>query len=332
MRVRSLPMIAILLATLLTLPSIVLSNQEVRITGGITGIDNRQETFLLREFGSGVQGQTWSVRVTSGTVGRRPGDRVATGAAATLRLLRVGDVVEVEGVVFAGNQLLARQVTVRVEAGTNTPGNVRGNVTLRGTIVNMASSVHGSFQIREASRFQGQVWNVHLHPQVRIEGQFDDRSNERFEGRGPQVTLRMLRVGDVIEVQGQVFAAQQVQAREIRLRSLAGGFPIPTPGPVPFPTQTVIISPREGEEIRSEEFSVIGQTVPGAQVRVVVSARVGLFQSQVASGTVNADHTGYFVFVARPRFRVPGSLYTITATPIIQGQSAPFVSVTVRQI
>lgn len=82
-RVRTLHVVAVLLLSLLAVPPVVLSNQEVRILGVIVSIDNRQETFLIREMGSTVQGRTWSVRVTSGTVGRRPEDRVATGAAPT---------------------------------------------------------------------------------------------------------------------------------------------------------------------------------------------------------------------------------------------------------
>lgn len=71
MRVRTLPLVAVLLVPLLTVPPVVLSNQEVRILGVIVSIDNRQETFLIQELGSTAQGRTWSVRVTSGTVGRR---------------------------------------------------------------------------------------------------------------------------------------------------------------------------------------------------------------------------------------------------------------------
>jgi len=333
MRVRTLPVVAALLLPLLAIPPAVLSNQEVRILGVIVSIDNRQETFLLQELGSTVQGRIWSVRVTSGTVGRRPEDRVATGAAPTLRLLRVGDIAEVVGTIFAGNQLLARQVTVRSASGGNGRDRELGrDIRLRGTIIDLQTHAQGIFRLQESTGAGGFPWTVQLHAQVKVEGQLDDRGEEKVDGRGPQIAMRLLRVGDVVDVQGRVIGRQQIQAREIRFRGQTGAFPVPVPGPVPFPGQTVIISPHEGEEIGTEEFSVIGQTVPGAQVRIGVSARFGVFQVQVAGGTVTADHTGYFVFVVRPSVRIPGSLYTITATSIIQGQTAPAVSVTVRQL
>jgi hypothetical protein len=330
---RTLSLIAVLLLPLFAAPPLVLSNQEVRILGVIMSIDNRQETFLIQELNSAAQGRTWSVRVTSGTVGRRPEDRVGTGAAATLRLLRVGDIAEVEGVMFAGNQLLARQVTVRSEAGGNGRDRDLGrDIRLRGTITDLQTSAQGVFRLQESSRVRGFPWTVQLHPQIKVEGQLDDRGQEKVDGRGPQIAMRLLRVGDVVDVQGRVIGSQQIQAREIRFRGQTGAFPVPVPGPVPFPGQTVIITPHEGEEIRTEEFSVIGQTAPGAQVRIGVGARFGVFQVQVASGTVTADTTGYFVFVVRPSVRIPGSVYTITATSIFQGQTAPAVSVTVRQL
>lgn len=333
MRVRTLPLVAVLLVPLLTVPPVVLSNQEVRILGVIVSIDNRQETFLIQELGSTAQGRTWSVRVTSGTVGRRPEDRVGKGAAPTLRLLRLGDVAEVEGVIFAGNQVLARQVTVRSASGGNGRDRELGrDIRLRGTIIDLQTHAQGVFRLQESSGVRGFLWTVQLHPQITVQGQLDDRGEERVEGRGHQVALRLLRVGDLVDVEGRVIGSQQIQAREIRFRGQTGAFPVPVPGPVPFPGQTVIISPRQGEEIETEEFSVIGQTVPGAQVRIGVSARFGVFQVQVASGTVTADHNGYFVFVVRPSLRIPGSVYTITVTSTFQGQSAPAVSVTVRQL
>jgi len=332
-RVRTLHVVAVLLLSLLAVPPVVLSNQEVRILGVIVSIDNRKETFLIREMGSTVQGRTWSVRVTSGTVGRRPEDRVATGAAPTLRLLRVGDIAEVVGVIFAGNQLLARQVSVRSPAGSNGRDREVGrDIRLRGTILDLQTHAQGIFRLQESSGVWGFAWTVQLHPQIKVQGQLDDRGEEKVDGTGIQVALRLLRVGDLVDVEGRVIGTQQIQAREIRLRGQTGAFPVPVPGPVPFPGQTVIISPREGEEIGTEEFSVIGQTVPGAQVRIGVSARFGVFQVQVAGGTVTADHTGYFVFAVRPSVRIPGSLYTITATSMIHGQTAPAVSVTVRQL
>lgn len=333
MRMRTLPLVAVLLLSLLTVPPVALSNQEVRILGVIVSIDNRQETFLIQELASTAQGRTWSVRVTSSTVGRRPEDRVGTGAAATLRLLRVGDIAEVEGVIFAGNQLLAGQVTVRSEAGGNGRDRDLGrDIRLRGTIIDLQTHAQGVFRLQESSRVRGFPWTVQLHPQIKVQGQLDDRGEEKVEGRGLQVAVRLLRAGDLVDVEGRVIGRQQIQAREIRFRGQTGAFPLPVPGPIPFPGQTVIISPHEGEEIRTEEFSVIGQTVPGAQVRIGVSARFGVFQVQVAGGTVTAEENGFFVFVVRPSVRVPGSVYTITATSTFQGQSAPPVSVTVRQL
>lgn len=332
MRVRTIPLIAVLLLLLLALPRLLLSNQEFTITGVVSSIDTRQETFLLQELGPTGQGRVWSIRVTSGTVGRRPEDRVARGAAPTLRLLRVGDIVDVEGTIFAGNQVLARQVSVRSPAGSNGRDRAIGrNIKLRGTISDVQPQGQGVLRLQEDPGVRGFGWTVWLHPEVKVEGQLDDRGQEKVDGKGPRIALRILRVSDFVEVEGRVVASQQIQARVIKFRGQTGAFPVPLPGPIPLPGQTVIISPRDGEDIETDEFTVIGQTAPGAQVRIGVSSRFGVFQVQVASGTVTAEENGFFVLVVRPSLRIPGSVYTITATPTFQGQTAPAVSVTVRQ-
>ena len=96
----------------------------------------------------------------------------------------------------------------------------------------------------------------------------------------------------------------------------------------------MIHSPRQGAEIATGEFSVVGQTVPGAQVRVEVTARFGVLGAPlpVTSGTVTADNNGFFTFVVRPPMRVPGTVYTIRVSSASPGVNAPPVSVTVRQL
>jgi len=107
--------------------------------------------------------------------------------------------------------------------------------------------------------------------------------------------------------------------------------PSPYPNPYPFPAQTVILAPTQGTEISASEFSVVGQTMPGAQVRIEVTARFGVFNLPVTNGTVTANQSGFFTFTVRPSVRMPGAVYTITATATYQGYTAPPVTVTVRQ-
>lgn len=372
MRLRTLHVVSFVLLLFLAIPSVAFPNtqilNQVRITGGITSIQSGQETFVVQELGQFGQGRVWTVRVTADTEIWRNGNGAASRGGAAFNLLRVGDVVEVSGFLVANSLIFARRIDVRSAVVGNGGGRRdddddddeddddrdRGGREIRlfGVITAMESRGQGILQLQEQSSVQGfNVWTVRLHPKTEVNGERQGKGKDKKKGNGHRSAFRQLRVGDFIEVEGRMIGNRQVQAREITIRSHTSVSPVPAPvpNPSPFPTpfpipspfptpgpvqgQIVIHSPRQGAEIATGEFSVIGQTVPGAQVRVEVTARFGVLgvPLPVTSGTVTTDNNGFFTFVVRPPTRVPGTVYTIRVSSATSGLNAPPVSVTVRQ-
>ncbi len=350
MRVRALPVVVILLLLVLAVPRVVLSNtqiiNQVRITGVITSIQSWQETFVVQELGQFGQGRIWTVRVTASTEARLQQGIVARGPQQILGLLRTGTIAAVQGWII-GSELLARSITM----GSGLAGNgqdsrgIRQEFRLTGTIVDLQARGQGILQLQAQSTVQGHsFWTIRLYPQTQVTGLIQDRGWNSGRGRGGRSALGLLRVGDFVEVIGRSLGNQQIRAEVITVHGHSGLAPgqfpspvpfpgqIPFPGQVPFSGQTVIHSPQQGAEIAAGEFFVTGQTMPGSQVRVEVTAQLAVLQLPVTSGTVTADQHGFFVFTARPPLRVPGTVYTITVTSTFQGFSSPPVSVTVRQL
>ena len=319
---RVVAVIGVLLTLLLGLPHVA-SAQEVAVVGVIVRVDAGQDVFWVQEYAAGA-GRVWMVRVT---------DYSAPGLQPALRL-RVGDVVEVRGWVTGANQLLARDILVRsggVGIGADPGITPRGQrIEIEGIIIGLEPYRQGLLQVQDRSRARtSRVWTVRLTPQTRVEGQRGGRRWDDDDGHGLQAAQRMLNVGDFVEVEGRLIGNGQILAEEIKVRGQAGFVPDPYP---PYAVQTAILSPQPGAQVSGGEFTVVGRTTPGAQVQIHVMARWSVFQVQVANSAVTADRSGIFVFVVRPQMRVPGAIYTITATSTFQGVSTTPVSVTVRQI
>jgi hypothetical protein len=369
MKVRTGVVTALVLIGLLGLPQMAAA-QEVTLYGTVVQVNTGQGVIWVQEYGQAGATRVWAVRVTNLAPTGGPG-----------RTIRVGDVVEVRGVVIGTNQLLARSLTVRSQGAGPGPGvgsgpNVgpgtgpgagpypvpgitpRGQrIEIDGVIVAMNSYGQGLLQIQDRSRTRAYiVWAVRVTGRTRVEGYRGDRGDRRWdddEGSGIQAAQRLLNVGDLVEVEGRVVGNSQILAEEIKVRGRTGylpgaGGPYPYPQypypqypnpqyPYPQPTypypgyQTVILSPQAGTQVSGSEFTVVGRTLPGAQVQIHVMARWSVFQVQVANTTVTADQNGMFYLQVRPSMRVPGASYTITATSHYQGVNMTPVSVTVRQ-
>jgi len=347
---RALALPLALLLLFLVVPQPVQAQQAFTVSGFIIGIQGSQAAFTLQELRTGATGNAWTVHVTAATEARRPGGDTVRGLQAVLNLLRVGEVADAQGWVIGTNRLLATAVTVRSFLGDVSPDrnndrdddddrDVARGITVAGIIITLQSRGQGVFQLREQPLASGsRTWTVRLQPSTQVQGQTLDRARDV---QGDRAALRFLRVGDFVEVEGRIVGRAQIQARRIRIHARAGTpvpFPIPSPyppypypNPNPFPAQTVILAPTQGTEITTSEFSVVGQTMPGAQVRIEVTARFGVFNLPVTSGTVTANQSGFFTFTVRPSMRVPGTVYTITAWSTYQGYTTPPVSITVRQ-
>ena len=350
LRLRALAVPLGLLLFLLVVPQPALAQSPFSVSGFIISIQGAQAAFVLQDFRTGTMGSAWTVHVTAATEARRPGGDTVRGLQAVLNLLRVGEVADAQGWVIGTNRLLATAVTVRSFLGDVSPDrnndrdddddrDVARGITVAGIIITLQSRGQGVFQLREQPLASGsRTWTVRLQPSTQVQGQTLDRARDV---QGDRAALRFLRVGDFVEVEGRIVGRAQIQARRIRIHARAGTpvpFPIPSPyppypypNPNPFPAQTVILAPTQGTEITTSEFSVVGQTMPGAQVRIEVTARFGVFNLPVTSGTVTANQGGFFTFTVRPSMRVPGTVYTITVRSTYQGYTTPPVSITVRQ-
>jgi hypothetical protein len=333
MRVRLVTVIGILLTLLVGLPRMG-SAQEVAVTGVVIRVDTGQDTIWVQEYGAAGAGRVWTIRVT---------DFAGAGVQPGMQFM-VGDVVEVRGVLTGTNQLLARAIVIRSRGngigipnpGVIAPGGQR--IEIDGVIVAIDLYRQGVFQMRDQLRARSTVvWTVRLSPQTRINGQREDRRWDDDDRSGIQATRRILNVGDLVQVQGRLITNGQILAEEIRVRGQGGYTPGPGPYPQPFPYppygwQTVILAPQAGAEVSGRAFTIVGRTIPGAQVQIGVMAHWAVFNVQVANATVTADQSGIFVLAVQPSMRMPGTTYTITATPTYQGVSMTPVSVTVRQI
>ena len=349
MHLRALAVALGLLLLLLVVPQPALAQSPFSVSGFIISIQGAQAAFVLQDFRTGTMGSAWTVHVTAGIDTRRPDGGTVRGPQATFYLLRVGDMVDVQGWVIGGNQVVATSIVARPVFGDDWRSRNNGRhdddddddddrqITVAGTIANLDDRGQGVVSLREQTFATGsRLWTIRLHPHTRVEGLAQNRGWDVQVGRGGRAALRLLRVGDYIEVRGRMHGRGQIRAQLIRVRAQAGTpipFPTPSPypNPYPFPAQTVILAPTQGTEISASEFSVVGQTMPGAQVRIEVTARFGVFNLPVTNGTVTANQSGFFTFTVRPSVRMPGAVYTITATATYQGYTAPPVTVTVRQ-
>lgn len=350
MRLRTLPMVAFFFLLVFAVPRPALSQNLVSFTGVVVGIQHAQETFVLQEQGLAGQGRHWIVRVTASTEVQLPQGTVARGPEQILSMLRTGTFVTVRGWIVGSNQLLAGTIAMNsaVAGGQGSRG-IRQEFRIAGTIIDLQARGQGIVQLQAQSPVQGQaLWTVRLYPQTQVTGLIQNRGWTSGAGRGGRSALALLRVGDFVEVVGRLLGNQQIRADLITVHGQSGfapgQFPTPTPYPTPYPGQIpypgqypypgqiVIHSPQQGAEITAGEFYVTGQAMPGSQVRVEVSAQLAVLQLPVSSGTVTADQNGFFVFLARPPLRVPGTMYTIRVTSTYQGYSSPPVSVTVRQM
>lgn len=333
MHVRLVAVMCVLGTLILGVPHAA-SAQEVAVVGIVVRVDAGQDTFWLQEHGSAGGGRIWTVRVTDFTA---PGVQPGLG-------LRIGSVVEVRGWITGANQLLARDILLRW-GGPGSGGGPgvapRGQmIEIEGIIVAFNPYRQGFLQVHDRPRaHRSRVWTVRLTPQTRVEGQRGGGRWDDDDGQGIKAAQRLLDVGDLVKVEGRLIANGQILAEEIKVRGQTRPFPRPGsyPQPVPFPNpsyswETAILSPQPGAQVSGGEFTVVGRTMPGAQVHIHVIARWSVFHVQVANSAVPADRSGIFVFVVRPQARAPGTVYTITATSTFQGISMLPVSVTVRQI
>ncbi|HXF81601.1 MAG TPA: DUF5666 domain-containing protein [bacterium] len=327
MRRRALTALAVLVP-LLAAPQLAAAQSPFSVSGYVVILHSAPGSVVLQDVAPGATpGATWTVHLSAATETRRGTGVVVRGIPGAFALLRVGDLVDVQGWIIGANTVLAATIAVRTTFGGGSDADDDADdrsFIVAGVITRLESRGQGVVTLREQIGYGPgiRLWTIRLHPRTRVNGLM--AGGDVPLGRGRRAALRLLRVGDFVEVSGHL-EGWQIRAQVIRVRARSGA------SPAPFRLQTVILAPAQGTEITGSEFAVVGQTVPGAEVRIQVTGRFGVFNVPVASGTVTANERGVFTFTVRPSARVPGTTYTITVTSIFQGQSALPVTLTVRQ-
>ncbi len=238
-------------------------------------------------------------------------------------------------------------VTLASPAGAHHEGGRQ--IRVSGVIVSLHPQA-GSFLLQQRRRAGDRFWVVQINRRTEIEdddGDDDDDDDDRDHDRAG---FRGLDVGTVVRVKGQAAGSQHILAREIEIVGHISGpistAPVPFPQPpfpfpqppfpqppgTPFPFAPEILLPRNGAEIATSEFSIIGRTFPGAQVRIDVLAQFAFVRVSVAGADVTADNTGLFSHTVRPSPRLAGATYTITVTARFQGVVSPPTAIVVRQL
>lgn len=120
-----------------------------------------------------------------------------------------------------------------------------------------------------------------------------------------------------------------------------GPTPPTPPRPVPPPTQSELrprfTSHRNGQDVESGRFTLVGQTLPGAEVQIKVTygvavLGVNLVEQTLLEREVQADRNGQFQLdVSPPRLPVPGVQYTVSATARQGNNTSPETRITLVQ-
>lgn len=212
-----------------------------------------------------------------------------------------------------------------------------------------------SFWLQQRRRDGDRLWVVQINGRTKIERDDDDDDDDDDDEDRDHRRTRFWRldVGDVVRVEGRAVGNQHILAREIEIVGhardpISAGRapfpqppfpdprfpqpPFPQPSGAPYGYAPEILSPHNGAEIATSEFTIIGRTFPGAQVHIDVLAQFALVRVAVASADVVADYSGIFTYTVRPPLRFGGATYVITATTRFQGVVSPPTSITVRQL
>lgn len=143
-------------------------------------------------------------------------------------------------------------------------------------------------------------------------------------GRG----LRLLAIGDGVEVEGRLVGQRTILAREVEVFSRGRIEPVPVVIGVPVP---VIFSPYSGTAVTGREFLLSGRTVGRARLLISVVSGMG----PVSAGSFNletiADHNGLFSVMIRPSIVQRGIQHRVTVQSYLEGAQSPPATLIVYQ-
>jgi len=214
-------------------------------------------------------------------------------------------------------------------------------VDFRGVIV--ATDAHDqTILVREGrGRAPDRLWLVQILPRTRIEVDLRWLSDDDAPGLGPgsggspglsglRSRFWLLRVGQVVEVEGRVTAGRRVAAREITVIGRGARPPFPNPRP-PFPLRAPqVFFPRDGAVVDRDDLVIVGESAPRARVQVELIASWFFSTGVVGRADVTADQGGIFVARIFPSPRISPGTYRVAVRAIVSGQTSPTTTLTVR--
>jgi hypothetical protein len=149
--------------------------------------------------------------------------------------------------------------------------------------------------------------------------------------------LRLLDVGDAVEVEGRLIGRRTILAREVEVFArhrpvLAPPVVIVPAPPVVIVPAPVIIFPRHGFVVIGREFILSGRAAPRSQVVIAVVTVLGAAVVWKHDLWAFADDDGHFNVMIRPGFIQRGVQHQITVRSRMQGGAeSPPVTVVVHQ-
>jgi len=209
----------------------------------------------------------------------------------------------------------------------------RDRLEIRGVVVAIDWFAR-TFQLQGRTRFSDhRLWLVVVDRRTDFElkrrrdrHDEDDRVRD-FDHRDRW--LRLLDVGDGVEVEGRLIGRRTILAREVEV--FARHRPVLAP-PVVIVPAPVILFPRHGVIIIGREFFLSGRAAPRSQVVIVVVTVFGAAAVWKHDLWAFADDDGHFNVMIRPGFIQRGVQHQITVRSRMQGGAeSPAATVVVRQ-
>lgn len=201
--------------------------------------------------------------------------------------------------------------------------NVR-EIEIKGVILSVDPAGHG-FVLARSRRGGARQWLVRITDQTHIQiANPDDDDDDEDE---------ILAVGDLVSVRGQASGGRWLLAQQVTIEARGAGNlivspPVPVHPPIAAPQ---LFTPADGETINTAEILIVGRTVPGAHVRIDVSADA-FFRPGPTSVDTQADANGVFTARVNPPGRYSGANIRITVTSSAGGVTSAPTTVVVRQL
>jgi hypothetical protein len=139
--------------------------------------------------------------------------------------------------------------------------------------------------------------------------------------------LRLLRVGDDVEVDGRLIGRRTILARDVEVFRRR----FEPPSSVVIVPAPVIIFPRHSAFVTGPQFVLTGRAVRKARVFVQVVIALGAAPVRTLAFDGVADHEGLFSIPVQAGFAHPGTEHRITVWSVVDGAQSTAAGLVVYQ-